>query len=236
MYLSKDISISLISALALHLFLVRLLNRKILTPSSTRNIVQFRTESSHQKIMLSPAKAFAPSTAKKRQWYSGPDAGVDSKKRRDEDYDKIRNFSAAFMALETASSSLKPLDIPSAGEQLSKEEPGRGRRRWRVGSEPRDWNNREWYLGNNTVASVQDTPERHGSKSATTASTSPLDSGEDQQPFAFQFFDVSTTDHCGTHQRLAYEKSVSQHSGIGTGLSRAALGSSKVQKLDHDEW
>ncbi|KAL7924312.1 hypothetical protein ACQKWADRAFT_266613 [Trichoderma austrokoningii] len=180
--------------------------------------------------MLSPAKAIAPSTAKKRQWYSGHDTGVDSKRRRGEDDDKARKFSTIKAALEAVSSSLKTSEISSAGELC------RGRRRWRSGSEPRDWDDREWYIGNSTVASDEDTPEKQGCKATIKASTSAPDSDEDHQPFAFELFDISATNHCQTYQRLAYEKSeITQHSGKGTGLSCAAFRSSKVQNVDHDE-
>ncbi|KAL6904262.1 hypothetical protein GGI43DRAFT_315315 [Trichoderma evansii] len=130
-----------------------------------------------RKSMFSLAEATAPSTAKKRQLFSGHgllDVGVDSKRRRCEINDKVAKSSANSAAPAAALSSLKMSETLSARKQLSKEELCRGRRRWRAGSEPLDWDNSEWYLGNSMVASFEDRSEKFGSKSTTKVSTSAL--------------------------------------------------------------
>lgn len=156
--------------------------------------------------MLSPTIAPAPGTAKKRQYYSRPDAGVDSKRRRYEatgnvrktnvkvkkSQAKTRKSTTKNAAPAVATSSLKASETPSAGEQPSKEEPCRGRRRWRAGSEPQDWDEREWYLGDSMVASVEDRPEKYDSKSTTNASTLTHESDEEHEPFPFGFLDESS--------------------------------------------
>ncbi|EHK49804.1 uncharacterized protein TrAtP1_007645 [Trichoderma atroviride] len=159
--------------------------------------------------MLSLAKASAPNTAKKRQLYSKLDAGVDSKRRRCEANDKVRKSNvkaqksnnkarrshANTAAPAVASSSLKVTETPSAGKQPSEEELCRGRRRWRAGSEPQGWDEKEWHTGDGMTASIEDRPEKpkkHDSKSTTDASTSSHDSDEEHQPFDLAFFDESS--------------------------------------------
>ncbi|KAL7900219.1 hypothetical protein HDV63DRAFT_307155 [Trichoderma sp. SZMC 28014] len=157
--------------------------------------------------MLSLTKAPASGTAKKRQHHSRHDAGVDSKRRRYEAHEnfpksnvkvkksqaKARKSSPKNAAPAVPSSSLKMSETPSAGEQPSMEESCRGRRRWRAGSEPQDWDEREWYLGDSMVASVEDKPENHGSKSTKNASTSTHDSDEEHELFLFEFLDESSS-------------------------------------------
>ncbi|KAK1241338.1 hypothetical protein MKX08_001312 [Trichoderma sp. CBMAI-0020] len=159
--------------------------------------------------MLSLAKASAPSTAKKRQLYSKLDAGVDSKRRRCEANDKVRRSNvkaqksnnkapksrAKNAAPAVTSSSLKVTKTPSAGEQPSKEEPCRGRRRWRAGSEPQGWDEREWHTDDGMVASVEDRPEKpkeHDFKSTTNASTPAHYSDEEYESLDLEFFDESS--------------------------------------------
>lgn len=127
--------------------------------------------------MLSLVEATAPSAAKKRQLFSGHgllDASVDSKRRRCETNDKVAKSSVNSVSPVAALSSLKMSETMSAKEQLSKEELCRGRRRWRAGSEPLEWNNSEWYLGDSVVASFEDRSEKFGSKSTTKISTPAL--------------------------------------------------------------
>lgn len=158
--------------------------------------------------MLSLAKASAPSTAKKRQLYSKLDAGVDSKRRRCEATDNIRKSNlkapnsnkarksrAKPAAPAVASSSLKATETPSAGKQPSEEELCRGRRRWRAGSEPQGWDEKEWHTGDGMTASIEDRPEKpkkHDSKYTTDASTSSHDSDEEHQPLDLEFLDESS--------------------------------------------
>lgn len=127
--------------------------------------------------MVSLVEATALGTAKKRQLFSGQgllDAGVDSKRRRCEANDKIAKASANSAAPAATSSNLKLSEILCIGEQLSEEELSRGRKRWRAGSEPLDWDNTEWYLGNSVIASLEDGPNKSDSKSTTKVSTSAL--------------------------------------------------------------
>ncbi|KAM0457288.1 hypothetical protein ACHAO4_003086 [Trichoderma viride] len=158
--------------------------------------------------MLSLAEATAPSTAKKRQCPSRLDAGVDPKRRRCEANGKVQQpnvkaptsnnkaqkSSGKNAAPAVASSSLKVTETLSAREQPSEEGPCRGRRRWRAGSEPQGWDEREWYAGDSMVASFEDRPEKpkkNASKSTTNASTSAHNSDE---PFDYEFLDVSSSE------------------------------------------
>ncbi|KAL9477345.1 hypothetical protein ACSS6W_007186 [Trichoderma asperelloides] len=115
--------------------------------------------------MLSLANATAPNTGKKRQLCleQGPlGAGVDSKRRRCETSDKLTKSIAVPAA---ALSALEMSEVSSAREQLSEEELYRGRKRWRAGSEPLDWDNVKWCLGDSMVASFEDNPEKLGAES-----------------------------------------------------------------------
>lgn len=193
--------------------------------------------------MLSLAKATAPSTAKKRQRHSKLDADVDSKRRRCEADDKVRKSNvkakkskakarksgAKKAAPAVASSCLKVSETPNAGEQPCEEEPCRGRRRWRAGSEPQGWDEKEWYLVDNMAASIEDRPEKHDSKSTTNASTLAHDSDEEHQPFPCEFFDPS----CESQRIQPSSKELAasvqklkmiRHSGKWEDLPYAALG------------
>ncbi|PON22344.1 hypothetical protein TGAM01_v208827 [Trichoderma gamsii] len=156
--------------------------------------------------MLSLAEVTAPSTAKKRQFQSKLDADVDFKRRRCEADDKVqksnvkaekskakvRKSGTKNAAPAVASPSLKVSETPRAGELPSKEEPCRGRRRWRAGSEPQGWDEKNWCLDDSMATSIEDRPEKYGSKPTTTASTSAHDSDEEHQPFPYEIFDVSS--------------------------------------------
>ncbi|UKZ92860.1 uncharacterized protein TrAFT101_007793 [Trichoderma asperellum] len=137
------------------------------------NILHLRArENTTQKSMLSLANATAPNTGKKRQLCleQGPlGACVDSKRRRCETSDKLAKSIAVPAA---ALSALEMSEVSSAREQLSEEELYRGRKRWRAGSEPLDWDNVKWCLGDSMVASFEDNPEKLGAESTMKASTS----------------------------------------------------------------